>query len=140
MVQRNDYGQPVGDNMPVGWQAPAAPARTALNGRVARCEPLEPTRHASDLWKAVSLHSHVADWTYLPYGPFENQPELEGFLANCAAAPGGVPFVFMDTASGQPFGWAVTLPSARKPVFWRSGALSYCQTPAGRWQAAKRFT
>ena len=44
------------------------PARTAIEGQRVRLEPLDPARHAADLFAAAQ--GDDALWDYLPYGPF----------------------------------------------------------------------
>jgi hypothetical protein len=51
--QRNERGQPVG--WPVeGWSPRLRPPRTAMAGRFATVEPLDPDRHAAELFEANS--------------------------------------------------------------------------------------
>lgn len=42
-----------------------------MDGRFCRLEPLDPARHADDLFAANALDEEGRSWTYLPYGPFE---------------------------------------------------------------------
>src|SRR5258707_12611259 len=50
-TQRNHLGQPVGFPMP-GWTPRPMPPRTAMAGRFATVEPLDPDRHAAELFEA----------------------------------------------------------------------------------------
>jgi hypothetical protein len=59
----NEFGQQVNDRVP-GWQGARSPARTALNGRFCRLEPLDTERHAADLFAAYALGDD-SDWTWL---------------------------------------------------------------------------
>ncbi len=72
----NALGQPVGFPMP-DWQPPPRPPREPLEGRTCRIEPLDPARHAADLFAANALDTAGRNWTYLPYGPFST---LESYL------------------------------------------------------------
>src|SRR3546814_1580836 len=65
----NELGQPVGEPLP-DWQPRQAPPRTAMEGRFCRVEPLDPARHAEDLFAAYRADKDGRNWTYLPYGPF----------------------------------------------------------------------
>lgn len=86
----NDYtnalGQPVGHPLP-DWQPRLPPPRTALHGRFCRLEPLDPARHADDLFAANARAADARAWTYLPYGPFESQAAYTAWLqASCLGA------------------------------------------------------
>jgi RimJ/RimL family protein N-acetyltransferase len=48
--------------------ARSRPARTTIEGDRVRLEPLDPDRHAADLFAAAQ--GDEALWDYLPYGPF----------------------------------------------------------------------
>jgi RimJ/RimL family protein N-acetyltransferase len=69
MGRVNDLGQPIGQAMD-GWTPPPSPPREPMEGRFCRVEPLEPDRHAADLFAAHGLDPEGRNWTYLPYGPF----------------------------------------------------------------------
>ena len=68
---------PVGTALP-GWTARAAPPRTAMVGRFCRVEPLDPARHADDLFAANSLDAAGRNWTYLFQEPFRGDRALSG--------------------------------------------------------------
>lgn len=69
MGRVNDLGQPIGPAMD-GWTPPPTPPREPMEGRFCRVEPLEPDRHAADVFTAHGLDPEGRNWTYLPYGPF----------------------------------------------------------------------
>ena len=61
------------------------PARTALEGRHIRLEPMDPAVHAAELYDA----SHTTDagraiWTYLPEGPWSDRAAYTASLAGNA--------------------------------------------------------
>ncbi|MEN9615497.1 MAG: hypothetical protein RL022_919, partial [Chloroflexota bacterium] len=58
-------GQPVGFDVP-GWTARPRPGRITLTGRTCRLEPLDPGRHAHDLFTANADDASGRMWTYLP--------------------------------------------------------------------------
>src|SRR3546814_3581990 len=49
----NELGQPVGTPVP-GWTPRQAPPRESMEGRLCRVEPLDPARHAENLFAAYS--------------------------------------------------------------------------------------
>ena len=70
------------DRIPPGlW-----PARSSLEGRYVRLEPIDPRKHAEELWAAS--HTGRDDdriWDYLAYGPFPDPESFESWLRDCAA-------------------------------------------------------
>jgi RimJ/RimL family protein N-acetyltransferase len=75
----NSLGQPIG--FAVGnWQSPPRPPREPMEGRFCRVEPLDPDRHAADLYAANAHDAEGRNWTYLPYGPFETLDSYLGWM------------------------------------------------------------
>jgi len=67
-----------------------------------RLEPLDPVRHADDLFAAA--HGPGADpqlWRYLPYGPFADADELRTWVAERAASADPLFLAVVDTATGR---------------------------------------
>lgn len=79
----NEFGQPIGPPLP-GWQPRPRPPRTAMAGRFCRLEPLDPARHAADLFAANSADKEGRNWTYLPQGPFAKLDEYRAYLDQAA--------------------------------------------------------
>ncbi len=79
----NHLNQPIG--LPVhGWKPARIPARETLEGCFCRVEPLDPERHAAGLHAANALDAEGANWTYLPYGPFDTPDEYRAWMeATC---------------------------------------------------------
>ena len=70
------------DPLPIGLY----PARTPLDGRYARIEPLDPRTHANELWDAS--HTGPEDdriWDYLGYGPFTDPAVFRNWVRDNAA-------------------------------------------------------
>ena len=101
----NALGQPIGDPVD-GWTARPRPDITAIDGRYARLERLDPDRHARALWDAVALDAAGANWTYLAVGPFTAFADYDAWLR--AVAPGTDPYflTIVDRATGVPVGVA----------------------------------
>ena len=55
-----------------------APERAALEGATVLLEPLDPARHADDLYAASAGADET--WLYLPYGPFQSQRDFVDWL------------------------------------------------------------
>lgn len=83
-IQHNALGQPIGVPVP-GWTARPRPPRTAMEGRYCRVEPLDPARHADDLFAANAGDGEGRNWTYLsveaPATPAAYRAWLEGMAA-----------------------------------------------------------
>src|SRR5918911_1999419 len=70
-------GQPIGFTLE-DWKPPPRPPRASMVGYFCGVEPLDPDRHAAELYDANALDTEGSIWTYLPYGPFET---LENYLS-----------------------------------------------------------
>ena len=76
---KNHLGQPIGFPVP-GWSRRALPPRTAIEGRFCRIEPLDPDRHAAELFDANREDEAGRMWTYLPYGPFGTLADYRAWM------------------------------------------------------------
>ncbi len=80
------------------------PGRAPLEGRSLRLEPLDPGRHAGDLF-AVSAED-PAIWTYMSHGPFEDLAPMTAWLEDCARSEDPLTFALIDRDSGRAAGMA----------------------------------
>lgn len=78
----------------LGWTGAGAPRREVLDGRLVRLEPLDPGRHADQLFAAAKGADET--WTYLPYGPFAGKDEFSDWLAERAPVNDPLTFTIMD--------------------------------------------
>ncbi|HEX6144469.1 MAG TPA: GNAT family protein [Geminicoccaceae bacterium] len=101
----NHLGQPIGFPVP-GWQRRPPPPRTALEGRWTRLEPLDPDRHAGDLFEAYAADREGRIWTYLPYGPFEDEAGLRDWIARFALGDDPLFHAILERRSGRALGVA----------------------------------
>lgn len=83
MERTDPFGQPVGRPLP-GWTPRPRPPRTPMEGRLCRVEPLDPDRHAADLFGAYAEDEGGRMWTYMGYGPFEGAGEFRAWTEACA--------------------------------------------------------
>jgi RimJ/RimL family protein N-acetyltransferase len=97
--------QPVGPAVP-NWSARPAPPSTPKSGHYARIEPLDPARHAVDLFEANAEDRDGSHWTYL----FDEKPStLEAYTAwvGAKAATEDPKFhAIVDIATGKAAGVA----------------------------------
>jgi RimJ/RimL family protein N-acetyltransferase len=85
-------GRPVPD-----WTPRPRPGRDLLSGRYCRLEPLDPERHAEQLWTAFELDTTGVGWTYLPYGPFAGFADFRHWVGKVAQADDPLFFAILDT-------------------------------------------
>lgn len=83
------------------------PERRDHEGRFARLEPVDPERHAAELYAA----SHdVPDgerlWDYLPYGPFDSVDDFAAWLEERSRSTDPLFFAIRDLQSGTALGMA----------------------------------
>ena len=101
----NHLGQPVGLALD-GWTAPPPPSRSSLVGRHCRVEPLDPARHAEDLYEATAADVEGRIWTYLGYGPFASVADLRAWAESAAAREDPLFLAIVDEADGRAAGVA----------------------------------
>ncbi len=111
------------------------PERREHAGHLARLEPLDPARHAADLYAA----SHEVPggerlWDYLPYGPFPSRRDFAAWLEDRARSADPLFFAIRDLRNGRALGMASFLRIAPEPAtieighIWFAPALQ--RTPA----------
>ena len=82
------------------------PQRTVHEGTWVRLEPLDPDRHAADLYRLGHDGSEAAfrSWDFLPYGPFPTESAHRDWVAKISAAEDPLFFAIVDRASGEAMG------------------------------------
>lgn len=103
VTRQNEFGLPIGVALP-DWRAPERPAREVHKGRFCRLEPLDPARHARELYDAYALDTDGRHWTYLSYGPFASFEQYESFLRSVCLGDDPQFFAIVDAASGRAVG------------------------------------
>lgn len=93
----NDLGQPIGYLVP-GWTPRPRPTARPMEGRWCRLEPLDPARHADDLYHSNSAEERGRMWTYLPYGPFESLAAYRAWVEGVAGCDDPMFFAVVDVA------------------------------------------
>jgi RimJ/RimL family protein N-acetyltransferase len=86
------------------WKHARLPQRVPLEGDAVVLEPVDPVRHANDLFSASE--GEPALWDYLAYGPFENQHVFTEWLKGRAASDDPLFYAVIDRASSQARGMA----------------------------------
>lgn len=101
----NHPGLPVGAPLP-GWSARPRPPRTAMAGRVCTVVPLDPERHAAQLFAAYAEDAAGRLWTYLPRGPYASLDEYRAWAEAASRADDPLTHTIIDNATGDAVGTA----------------------------------
>lgn len=89
------------------WKPARLPERISLEGEMVRVEPVDPARHAAQLYAASAGADSI--WDYLPYGPFRDLAEFTEWLEARAASNDPLFFTIIDRESGDARGMASLL-------------------------------
>jgi RimJ/RimL family protein N-acetyltransferase len=114
--------QPTGAPVP-DWAPPPWPPRTPLEGRYARVEPLDPARHAADLFAANGASDAI--WTYLAYGPFETLEAYRAWMEATCLGEDPLFHAVIDKATGRAAGVAAYLRIAPEAGSIEVGHINY---------------
>lgn len=83
------------------------PGRQPLDGTSVRLEPIDPARHAAELYAASHGVPGGAElWRFLPYGPWPDVGAFQGWLRDCAAVHDPLFYAIREGGSGQARGMA----------------------------------
>jgi RimJ/RimL family protein N-acetyltransferase len=125
--------QNIGYALP-NWTLRPAPPRTVMEGRFCRLEPLDPERHAHDLYEANSLDKDGRNWTYLFVGPFADFTSYRTWMEQVAKADDPLFHAIMDNATGKAVGVATFMRIDRPNGVIEVGNINYSpllqRTPA----------
>ncbi len=89
---------------PLAWSQVPAPQKRAIEGHYVRLEPVDPARHAEDLFE-LSRDS-PAIWTYLGYGPFADLSSFRTWLTERARQSDPLFVTVVDRETGRASGMA----------------------------------
>jgi RimJ/RimL family protein N-acetyltransferase len=80
------------------------PGRASLVGETVELQPVDPGRHAGQLFEASAGADGL--WTYLAYGPFESQAVFTRWVGERAASQDPIFYAVVDRATGAARGMA----------------------------------
>jgi RimJ/RimL family protein N-acetyltransferase len=103
--RRNEHGQPIGPPVP-GWKPPPRPPREPMAGRYCRIEPLDPARHAAELYQANSKDPAGRAWTYISSGPFASFEAYRNWVNAYCLGDDLLFHAIVDAGSGKAAGVA----------------------------------
>jgi len=123
----------VGRSLP-GWTTRSPPPRTAMVGRFCKVEPLDPGRHAADLFAANRLDAEGRNWTYLFQEPFGELEPYRVWLEQVAKGEDPLFHTIVDLKSGKAVGVATYMRIDRSNGVIEVGNINYSpllqRTPA----------
>jgi RimJ/RimL family protein N-acetyltransferase len=102
---RNNFGQPIGWQIVPDWKPALRPPLTAIEGRFAIVEPLDPDRHADDLF-AANADGDGSNFTYYPYGPFATVDDQRDWIASVSGEATRLFHAIIDKATAKAVGVA----------------------------------
>jgi RimJ/RimL family protein N-acetyltransferase len=122
--RKNHLGQPIGPPVE-GWKGALSPTRDVMSGRLCRIEALRAERHADALHAAYAENRDGGNWTYLPYGPFEDASAYQGFVEWIQDLDHTIAFAIVDQNTDLPVGVATYLRVDEANGSIEVGHLSY---------------
>ena len=121
---QNELGQPIGTPI-AEWGVATEPNRETLVGPRCRLESLDAKKHAAALYAAYSKNPNGGNWTYLPYGPFDNEQAYVDLVGGLLTLTDTYFFAIVDTVSRDPLGVASYLRAVPAMGTIEVGHLSY---------------
>jgi RimJ/RimL family protein N-acetyltransferase len=86
------------------WKPLPLPRRESMPGRTVRLEPLDASRHAASLWRAVRGHDEV--WQWLFDGPYADESDFTAALERKQSAMDQIFYAIVPAGAGQAAGFA----------------------------------
>lgn len=130
---RNQLGQPIGAPLP-DWTPPSSPPREPMSGRYCRVEPIDPARHARDLYDANSIDPSGRYFTYSSSGPFPTFDAYREWMESSCLGDDPLFHAIVDNASSKATGVASYLRIDPKNGVIEVGHINYSpllqRTPA----------
>ena len=105
MKRTNELNQPIG--LPVeGWSSCDSPPKTLMQGQYCRVEPYNADSHNADLFTALTHDGSEKNWTYLPYGPFDNFNDFDQWARTSCNENDPLFHTVVDNRTDLPIGLA----------------------------------
>ncbi len=101
------YDQTIGAPL-ANWTPREQPARTTLEGRLCRLEPLD-IRHADALFEAYQAAKDGRDWTYLPVERSDDRALFKAYVATQSACADPLHYAIFDNVCDRPVGAAALM-------------------------------
>lgn len=105
MIAESSQPAPIGVALP-DWKPPGFPERQTLDGRFVSLVPVDADAHAGELFAALSEDRDGVNWTYLPYGPFDDVDEFRTWMKNDCGGDDPMFFAVVPKHTGEAAGIA----------------------------------
>jgi len=132
--RENEFGQPIGPAVE-RWSARARPARTPMEGRYCRLEPVDFVRHCADLFTAYMKAPDGRDWTYLFVERPADPDAFRAYLEKAAASEDPLHYAIVELPSAKAVGTAALMRIEPVHGVIEVGSITYApalkQTRAG---------
>lgn len=117
-------GQPIGFPLP-DWKPPPRPPRTPMQGRYCRVEPIDPERHAAELYEANERDPSGRAWTYLFAGPFDSFDAYLNWMKSSCLGDDPLFHAIVDAKTGKAVGVAAYMRIDPKAGSIEVGNINY---------------
>lgn len=88
----------------LAWTPARPPGHIVLVGATVRLEPVDPARHAADLFAAGHDERDPHLWDYMSVGPFADEGDFAAWLQTAATSTDPLYFAVVDQDTGRPAG------------------------------------
>jgi len=88
------------------WVPCQHPPKKTLQGQYCRLEPVTVAQHSANLWQAFSADTEHRIWTYMGYGPFDHQSQLEDWINATCLGNDPLFYAIVEQSSGKALGVA----------------------------------
>lgn len=99
----NEHGQPIG-KLVNDWSVPQTPELRVISGRYCRLVPLDPSIQAAELFQAFAKDLSGHNWTYLPYGPFQDLEQFHEWILEQSEKVDPLFFAVVEASFGAAIG------------------------------------
>ena len=103
-IEKEGKNAPPGSDLLLDWNGARPPESTELKGRYVRLQPLDAERDSEALWRAFAQDADGKDWTWLPYGPFEDPDAFHRWLSGLQGQQDPLFMTLRSTQAGAGLG------------------------------------
>ena len=96
---------PISYDVP-NWTTREHPPKRVMLGQYCELQPLDVSQHGDALYAALCQSDSDHNWTYLPYGPFENRAAFDAWLTDLPNSNDPLFHTIISKATGQASGIA----------------------------------
>lgn len=124
--KKNEFDQPISQEIN-NWTVRKYPAKIEMEGTYCLLSPIHIEKHTKPLFEA--LHDNRGDsWTYLPYGPFQNEEDFRGWLKSIELDKDTLLYAILDVKTKSPKGICGYLRTDPQNGAIEVGHLHYCRS------------